>query len=221
MTIGCASPLNDTNPTNMCRQMEEYPVEIVVTEKVLYQQRFNEWCWQIPPRCSKYKSVFKTEIKVQTINKTRLVEKCCAGYKPSDNSIICEPECPKGCGIGGICISPGICQCSDGSENGKCNGANELPTNNETSTQIATRLNGPDVCIDYKEYPVNVTVNEQQQYQELGSEWCLKIPPRCALLQNKTRNVSKIITVLEIKPVKVCCEGFIQNKVGTKCVKIQ
>jgi EMI domain len=207
------------NQTNVCRQMEEYPVEVVVTEKVLYQQRSNEWCWQIPPRCSKYQPAYKTEIKVQTLIKSRLVEKCCSGYE-TFGSTTCQPVCSKGCGSG-TCVHPETCQCLDGSDS--CvgdQGSSELNSIDvESSTKIATRLNGPNVCIDYKEHPIDVKVNEHEPYQELESEWCLKVPPRCSVLKNRTRTVSKTITVLEIRPVKICCDGYKQNSAGTECVK--
>jgi EMI domain len=218
------SETNQTlNETNMCRQMEEYPVEVVVTEKVLYQQRYSEWCWQVPPRCSKYKSAYKTEIKVQKLMKTRMVEKCCFGYETFDNGTICQPVCSKGCG-NGYCINPEKCQCADGSDS--CSGSHELPEIKSnaielSSTKVATKLNGPNVCIDYKEFPIDVKVNEHQTYQELESEWCLKFPPRCSVPHNKTRIVPKTVTVLEIRPMKICCEGYQPNSAWTECVKIK
>lgn len=34
---------------NVCKRIEEYKVEVVVSETVPYQDRINVWCWQVPP----------------------------------------------------------------------------------------------------------------------------------------------------------------------------
>lgn len=37
---------------NVCKKIEEYTVEVVISETQPYQERSNTWCWQVPP--SKY-----------------------------------------------------------------------------------------------------------------------------------------------------------------------
>lgn len=40
----------------------------------------NEWCWNVPPRCSKYKIKFRDVNKTQPIVKKKIVKECCSKY---------------------------------------------------------------------------------------------------------------------------------------------
>lgn len=55
-------------------------MEVVVSEKQAYQERESTWCWNVPPKCSKYKIKFKTVNKTQSLPKTRVVKSCCGNY---------------------------------------------------------------------------------------------------------------------------------------------
>lgn len=56
---------------------DRFPVEVVVTEQQAYQERVNDWCLAVPPRCAKYKIKFRTVNKTQTLKKERVIFECC------------------------------------------------------------------------------------------------------------------------------------------------
>lgn len=59
---------------------DRFPVEVVVTEKQAYQERVNNWCLAVPPRCSAYKIKFRTVNKTVTLKKERVVFECCGNW---------------------------------------------------------------------------------------------------------------------------------------------
>lgn len=98
---------------NVCKRLEDYTVEVVVTEKKPYQERKTVWCANIPPRCTKYEIRFKVVNKTQVIKKERLVRECCAGYGKNIAGNKCVPICSQGCKHG-ECVAPEQCQCELG-----------------------------------------------------------------------------------------------------------
>lgn len=84
-----------------------------VSEQQPYQVREYVWCLNVPPRCSKYKIMFKTVYKTQNLVKTRPVEDCCKGYTKSNTEDRCIPVCSSDC-LHGTCIAPDKCQCETG-----------------------------------------------------------------------------------------------------------
>lgn len=48
-----------------------------MTENQPYQERVDEWCLAVPPRCPKYKMKFRTVNKTQLFVKERIVFECC------------------------------------------------------------------------------------------------------------------------------------------------
>ncbi|CAH1238323.1 MATN2 [Branchiostoma lanceolatum] len=45
---------------------------------------------------------------------------CADGYILEDDGTSCEPQCPQGCGNGGRCASPGVCECVRGFSGNAC-----------------------------------------------------------------------------------------------------
>jgi hypothetical protein len=212
--------------TNVCRRVEEYAVTVEVKETETYQQRTSEWCWNVPPRCSKYKQAIRTVVKPKTLIKNRVIDDCCAGYEENLNKTECIPICSGGC-INGVCIEPGTCQCQEDFVGVRCaSKINEmniplLPSHVVNSTGTITTdslLIGHNICSEFEEFPVEIKVDEKQSYQERGSQWCMKVPPRCSVMKTKTRTITKTRTVKEIRAVKKCCEGFKENLEQTQCI---
>jgi multiple epidermal growth factor-like domains protein 10/11 len=104
---------NQLEGPNICKKVVEYPVEVTVSEKQSYQERQNTWCWNVPPRCSKYKLKVRTVQKTQTLLKTKVVKDCCEGYGKNVNGTKCIAICTTGC-IHGTCVAPEQCKCENG-----------------------------------------------------------------------------------------------------------
>uniref|UniRef100_A0A336M5K8 CSON012428 protein n=1 Tax=Culicoides sonorensis TaxID=179676 RepID=A0A336M5K8_CULSO len=98
---------------NVCKKLEEYTVEVLVTERKPYQERKTVWCANIPPRCTKYEIKFRTINKTQLIKKERVVRVCCEGYGKNLAGDRCIPVCTQGC-THGECLAPDQCKCESG-----------------------------------------------------------------------------------------------------------
>jgi multiple epidermal growth factor-like domains protein 10/11 len=100
---------------NVCKKVVQYPVEVTVSEKQSYQERLNAWCWNVPPRCSKYKIKVRTVQKTQILIKSRIIKDCCDGYfkVKNVNNTKCIAICTKGC-THGNCVAPEQCKCENG-----------------------------------------------------------------------------------------------------------
>ena len=71
------------------------------------------WCFNVPPKCSKYKIKFREVFKTQTLVKYRPVEECCAGYAPDARGEQCVAVCVESC-VHGKCVAPNTCACAHG-----------------------------------------------------------------------------------------------------------
>ncbi|XP_049797958.1 multiple epidermal growth factor-like domains protein 10 [Schistocerca nitens] len=60
-----AAPVSGLEGPNVCVRDEPYTTTTRVSERKAYQVREHTWCFNIPPRCSKYKLNFKTVYKTQ------------------------------------------------------------------------------------------------------------------------------------------------------------
>lgn len=78
-----------------------------------YQVKEYAWCFNVPPRCSKYKIKFKQVLKTQMLVKHRPVEECCKGYTPDSEGKQCMPVCVEPC-VHGKCVAPNTCACAHG-----------------------------------------------------------------------------------------------------------
>lgn len=84
-----------------------------MSEKQPYQVKEYTWCFNVPPKCSKYKIKFREVFKTQTLVKYRPVEECCAGYAPDAQGEQCVPVCVESC-VHGKCVAPNTCACAHG-----------------------------------------------------------------------------------------------------------
>lgn len=84
-----------------------------VTEQKPYQVKEYVWCLNIPPKCSKYKIEYRSEIKTISVPKKRPVEYCCEGYGLTSDGQLCIPICSQQC-VHGKCESPDVCKCESG-----------------------------------------------------------------------------------------------------------
>ncbi|XP_047344535.1 protein draper-like isoform X4 [Vespa velutina] len=98
---------------NVCTRQDTYKITVKVSEQKPYTVRENTWCLSFPPRCSKYKVVFKTVYREQEITKQKPVEECCSGYTETTSRDRCIPICSEDCRHG-TCIAPDVCKCESG-----------------------------------------------------------------------------------------------------------
>lgn len=90
-----------------------YTTMIRVSENEAYQVKEYSWCFNFPPRCTKYKIKFRQVFKTQKLLKYRPVEKCCTGYAPDSQGEQCVPVCVDAC-VHGKCVAPNTCACAHG-----------------------------------------------------------------------------------------------------------
>uniref|UniRef100_A0A182YMP1 EMI domain-containing protein n=1 Tax=Anopheles stephensi TaxID=30069 RepID=A0A182YMP1_ANOST len=105
---------------NVCKEVENIPITITTPKEEAYQERYQKWCLGIPPRCSAYRIKIRTVNETRTINKQRIVKKCCVGYQLDEEETHCIPECKAGCG-NGTCVNPDVCRCNKGFAGKTCN----------------------------------------------------------------------------------------------------
>ncbi|ALC39615.1 nimA, partial [Drosophila busckii] len=100
---------------NICTREEPYVEHLEIPEIQPVRVRTTSWCLEIPPRCASYKTEMREVMRVQKLNKTRLVRFCCQGYEGnlSDSQASCKPICRGGCGRGS-CLTPDNCSCEEG-----------------------------------------------------------------------------------------------------------
>lgn len=99
----------------LCRPnyFSRYVTTVRVAENQPYQVKEYGWCFNVPPRCSKYKIKFRTVYKNQTLEKYRPVDDCCEGYKKDEKEEQCVPVCEDEC-VHGVCVAPNTCACNHG-----------------------------------------------------------------------------------------------------------
>lgn len=83
---------------------------------------------------------------------------------------------------------------------------------------IGDALEGPNVCKRIDHYNVTVVVTEMVPYQESKMVWCAQIPPRCRKTEIKMRQINKTEVLEKERPIRECCEGYIENDQRNQCV---
>ncbi|XP_055310896.1 hemicentin-1-like [Sitodiplosis mosellana] len=122
---------------NVCKRIEEFPVEVVVTEKQPYQERVENWCLAVPPRCSAYKIKFRTVNKTVALKMDRVIFECCDGYARNEAGNACKPLCTE-CKHG-VCIEPNRCKCDSGFFGPACSTSDsDFAHTDQESTSVAT-----------------------------------------------------------------------------------
>lgn len=102
---------------HLCSKLESYVEDTEVTFNETYQETIKEWCFNIPPRCTRYRTQFRIINKTIPVSKTRTVFECCEGYEKKQD--VCVAVCKDGC-FNGKCVKPNSCSCSDGWRGSNC-----------------------------------------------------------------------------------------------------
>ncbi|XP_053663400.1 laminin subunit beta-1-like [Anopheles marshallii] len=102
---------------NVCYRYESYAETETIPRNQTVQVLTRQWCLEIPPRCTSYRTEIKEVFVKQNVTKTRRVEFCCEGYQErrtgNGTSGECRPICRGGC-IHGECTAPNVCSCEAG-----------------------------------------------------------------------------------------------------------
>ncbi|XP_073841078.1 multiple EGF like domains draper isoform X3 [Musca autumnalis] len=113
---------------NVCKTKVTYPVTVVTTELQNYQVRTNNWCFNVPPRCSTYKLQTRVVNKTTTLMKERFDIDCCEGYMRNPVDDTCIPKCDEKC-VHGVCVAPNKCKCEHGYGGPSCDISVHCETN--------------------------------------------------------------------------------------------
>ncbi|KAG6454458.1 hypothetical protein O3G_MSEX008713 [Manduca sexta] len=82
------------NGPNVCMVKQKYNITKRVKYRAPMSVRTYEWCFSMPPRCSKWNTEMRDLTRLETEERTAEVAVCCPGYKMRDVS--CVPICPNG-----------------------------------------------------------------------------------------------------------------------------
>ncbi|XP_013165243.1 PREDICTED: location of vulva defective 1-like isoform X1 [Papilio xuthus] len=79
---------------NVCMVKQKYNITKRVKYRAPMSVRTYEWCFSMPPRCSRWSTEMRDLTRLETEERTAEVAVCCPGYKMKDVS--CVPICPYG-----------------------------------------------------------------------------------------------------------------------------
>ncbi|CAF4813035.1 unnamed protein product [Pieris macdunnoughi] len=79
---------------NVCTVKQKYNITKRVKYRAPMSVRTYEWCFSMPPRCSRWKTEMRDLTRLETQERTADVTVCCPGYKMKEVS--CVPICPNG-----------------------------------------------------------------------------------------------------------------------------
>ncbi|CAG9795375.1 unnamed protein product [Diatraea saccharalis] len=80
--------------TNVCMVKQKYNITKRIKYRAPMSVRTYEWCFSMPPRCSRWNTEMRDLTRLETEERTAEVAVCCPGYKMKDVS--CVPICPNG-----------------------------------------------------------------------------------------------------------------------------
>ncbi|XP_039749728.1 uncharacterized protein LOC120626318 isoform X2 [Pararge aegeria] len=128
---------------NVCMVQQKYNITKRVKYRAPMSVRTYEWCFAMPPRCSRWNTEMRDLTRLETEERTAEVAVCCPGYKMKEVS--CVPICPSGkmghgCNedcppdkwgpncvnecpecLNGFCVpSTGECDCEEGWQGESC-----------------------------------------------------------------------------------------------------
>ncbi|KAM3956765.1 nimrod A [Aphomia sociella] len=152
------------NGANVCMVKQKYNITKRVKYRAPMSVRTYEWCFNMPPRCSKWSTEMRDLTRLETEERTAEVAICCPGYKMQDISCIpicpngktgpkCSDDCPinkwgpncihdcKDCSDHGSC-SPvtGECVCKDGWQGESCESSMSTTTATAVMRKILTTI---------------------------------------------------------------------------------
>ncbi|XP_063532954.1 mucin-5AC-like isoform X2 [Cydia strobilella] len=132
------------NGDHVCMVQQKYNITKRVKYRAPMSVRTYEWCFSMPPRCSKWSTEMRDLTRLETEERTAEVAVCCPGYKMRDVSCVpvcppgrtgngCSEDCPKSkwgpncvnecktCTEHGTCSAvTGECRCQDGWQGERC-----------------------------------------------------------------------------------------------------
>jgi hypothetical protein len=95
---------------------------------------------------------------------------------------------------------------------------NAIHAEETVSMIIGDNLDGPNVCKKIDKYNVTVIVTETIPYQEIKTEWCAQIPPRCRKSHLKFKQVNRTEVLEKTRAVRECCDGYKENEQRNRCI---
>ncbi|XP_055538760.1 protein draper isoform X3 [Wyeomyia smithii] len=110
----------DLEGPNVCKEVEQFQLYVTAPREITYQERYQKWCFGVPPRCSAYRLKTKVINETTSVVKDRILKKCCVGYGKNEAGDRCIPVCSNGCKHG-ECIAPEECRCDQGYVGKTCN----------------------------------------------------------------------------------------------------
>ncbi|XP_026737167.1 uncharacterized protein PB18E9.04c-like [Trichoplusia ni] len=145
------------NGDNVCMVKQKYNITKRVKYRAPMSVRTYEWCFSMPPRCSKWNTEMRDLTRLETEERIAEVAVCCPGYKMMDVSCVpicpngktgpgCSEDCPdnkwgpncihecKRCKKGFCSPLTGECECLDGWQGESCD-ASMPPTTATTSLE--------------------------------------------------------------------------------------
>ncbi|GFY45369.1 hypothetical protein TNIN_359211 [Trichonephila inaurata madagascariensis] len=86
-------------------------------KKNISRKKLKNGALGIPPRCTRFKTLYRKVNKTIPVKKTKIVFECCDGYEKVQDK--CVAVCKDGC-VNGECVSPNICSCDEGWQGSNC-----------------------------------------------------------------------------------------------------
>ncbi|CAH2071895.1 unnamed protein product, partial [Iphiclides podalirius] len=94
VVVAAVADVASLNGPNVCMVKQKYNITKRVKYRAPMSVRTYEWCFSMPPRCSRWKTEMRDLSRLETEERTAEVAVCCPGYKMKDVS--CVPICPSG-----------------------------------------------------------------------------------------------------------------------------
>ncbi|XP_061711491.1 mucin-2-like [Cydia pomonella] len=161
------------NGDHVCMVQQKYNITKRVKYRAPMSVRTYEWCFSMPPRCSKWSTEMRDLTRLETEERTAEVAVCCPGYKMKDVSCVpvcppgrtgngCSEDCPKNkwgpncvkecktCTEHGTCSAvTGECRCQDGWQGERCEVRQSSPATMEELSATKS-LNLPTSRADHE-----------------------------------------------------------------------
>ncbi|XP_023947583.2 uncharacterized protein LOC112052641 isoform X3 [Bicyclus anynana] len=94
MVVAMVTEVLALSGPNVCMVQQKYNITKRVKYRAPMSVRTYEWCFAMPPRCSKWSTEMRDLTRLETEERTAEVAVCCPGYKMKEVS--CVPICPSG-----------------------------------------------------------------------------------------------------------------------------
>ncbi|CAK1598415.1 unnamed protein product [Parnassius mnemosyne] len=94
VVVATVTEVASLNGPNVCMVKQKYNITKRVKYRAPMSVRTYEWCFSMPPRCSRWNTEMRELTRLETDERTAEVAVCCPGYKMKDVS--CVPICPNG-----------------------------------------------------------------------------------------------------------------------------